>query len=135
MDGGDIDIENTLDLMGSLQVVLKKALIHDGLARGLRECAKALDRQEAHLCVLAQDCAEQDYIKLVTALCKMHDIPLVQAPNRETLGEWCGLYKLDQYDNPRKVVKTSCVVVKSFGETSAELDFLLSWINTNKEQK
>lgn len=69
--------ETQLDLLSSLQVVLKKALIHDGLARGLRECAKALDRQEAHLCVLAQDCAEQDYVKLVTALCKTHDIPLV----------------------------------------------------------
>ena len=40
----------------ALQEVIKTALVHDGLARGLRECAKALDKREAHLCVSRRDC-------------------------------------------------------------------------------
>lgn len=53
----------------ALREVLKKAMIHDGLARGLRECAKALDKRQAHLCVLNESCTEAEYIKLIEALC------------------------------------------------------------------
>ena len=42
----------------ALQEVIKTALVHDGLARGLRECAKALDKREAHLCVLVETVTE-----------------------------------------------------------------------------
>ena len=42
----------------ALQAVIKTALYHDGLARGLRECAKALDKRDAHLCVLVETVTE-----------------------------------------------------------------------------
>ena len=57
-----------------LQEVLKAALIHDGLARGLRESAKALDKRQALLCVLADNCDEPMYKKLVQALCQEHQV-------------------------------------------------------------
>ena len=60
------------------QEELKQALIADGLARGLRESAKALDKRQALLCVLSENCDEPMYKKLVTALCMEHGIPLIK---------------------------------------------------------
>lgn len=62
----------------ALQEVLKKALVHDGLARGLREAAKALDKRQAHLCVLNESCTEGEYVKLIEALCTEHKINLIK---------------------------------------------------------
>ena len=45
----------------ALQEVIKTALVHDGLARGLREAAKALDKREAHLCVLVETVTEGEF--------------------------------------------------------------------------
>lgn len=36
----------------------------------------------------------------------------VQVEDREELGEWVGLCKIDKDGKPRKVVKCSCVVIK-----------------------
>jgi small subunit ribosomal protein S12e len=99
-----------------VQQVLKKALRHDGLARGLRECAKALDRRQAHLCVLVETCTEAEYIKLIDALCATHKIPLIKVSDAKLLGTWAGLCKIDRDGNPRKVVGCSCVVVTEYGE-------------------
>ena len=67
-----------MDINTAIQEVLKAALIHDGLARGLRESTKCLDKHQAHLCVLAEDCDEAMYKKLVQALCQEHQIPLIK---------------------------------------------------------
>ncbi len=67
-----------MDLFTALKEVLKKALIHDGIARGLSECAKSLDRRVARLCVLAQNCNEPAYVRLVEALCAEHGIDLIK---------------------------------------------------------
>ena len=67
-----------MDVNTALQEVLKTSLIHDGLARGLNECVKALDKRQAHLCVLANNCDEVMYVKLVEALCAEHGISLMK---------------------------------------------------------
>ena len=60
--------DEPMDLMSALQIVLKKSLAEDGLHRGLREACKTIESRKALLCVLAQDCDQADYTKLILSL-------------------------------------------------------------------
>ena len=121
-EGGEIKIpsnapaaSSTMDVQSALKAVLRSAGFADGLAKGLHEAAKALDKREAHFCVLAENCDEPDYVKLVEALCKEHSIPLIKIADKKLIGEWCGLCKYDKEGKARKVVGCSCAVVKDYG--------------------
>lgn len=61
---------------------------------------------------MAQDCDQPDYAKLVQALCSEANVSLITVPASKTLGEWCGLCKLDAEGLARKVVGCSFVVIK-----------------------
>lgn len=58
--------EKTDNIHDAIKVVLKKSLANDGLVKGLNEVCKALDRKEVLLCVLAENCEDAKYKKLVT---------------------------------------------------------------------
>ncbi|TVY62797.1 40S ribosomal protein S12 [Lachnellula suecica] len=129
---GDAASKGQMSVLDALKGVLKLALMHDGLARGLREASKALDRRQAHMCVLNEACEEEAYKKLVVALCSEHKIPLIKVPDGKQLGEWAGLCVLDREGNARKVVNCSCVVVKDWGEESQERSILLNYFQTEQ---
>lgn len=80
-----------MDLLTALQLVLRKSLAHGGLTRGLHEGAKVIEKHAAQLCVLAEDCDQADYVKLVKALCADHNVKLISIPSAKTLGEWSGV--------------------------------------------
>ena len=123
----DATPKGQMTVLDALKGALRTALMHDGLARGLREASKALDRREAHMCVLNEACEEEAYKKLIVALCSEHKIPLIKVPDGKQLGEWAGLCVLDREGNARKVVNCSCVVVKNWGEESSERMMLLNY--------
>lgn len=85
------------------QVVMKKALAHDGLSRGLHESARAIERGQAQLAILADDCNQPDYKKLIEALCAEQSVNLISVPEQQTLGQWAGLCKIDSEGEARKV--------------------------------
>jgi len=117
-----------MDVETALKVVLKNALVHDGLSRGLHECAKTLDKGQAQLCVLSAGCNEPEYTKLVEALCAEHDINLMKVSDSKQLGEWVGLAKLTKEGEARKVVGCSCVVVKEWGQESEALSIIQEYL-------
>lgn len=80
-----------MDVNTAVQLVLKKALAHDGVSRGLNETARALEKGEAQLAILADDCNQPDYKKLIEALCKEHGTPLLSVPEAKQLGQWAGV--------------------------------------------
>ncbi|XP_010459128.1 PREDICTED: 40S ribosomal protein S12-1 [Camelina sativa] len=123
-------IPEDMDVNTALELTLRKARAHGGVVRGLHECAKLIEKRVAQLCVLAEDCNQPDYVKLVKALCADHNINLLTVPSAKTLGEWAGLCKIDSEGNARKVVGCSCLVVKDYGEETTALNIVKKHIES-----
>eukprot|EP01023_Acetabularia_acetabulum_P030206 TRINITY_DN2843_c2_g1_i1.p3 TRINITY_DN2843_c2_g1~~TRINITY_DN2843_c2_g1_i1.p3 ORF type:complete len:147 (-),score=28.01 TRINITY_DN2843_c2_g1_i1:121-561(-) len=121
----------TLDITTAIKIVLKKALVSDGLSRGLHEACRAIERDDAELCILADDCDQPDYKKLIEALCGEKNVSLIGVPERKVLGELAGMCKLDAEGNAQKVVGCSCVVVTDYGDETEALSVLQSYIKNN----
>ena len=116
----------------AIKVVIKKSLANDGLCKGLNEVCKALDRKEALLCVLAGDCEDPKYKKLITSMCKQNVIPLVEVEHRMELGEWLGQCKYDKQGVARRVKGASSVAIKDYGEETEALGFVLNYIKEHQ---
>merc|ERR1711962_926834 len=114
----------------AVQETLKHAQHRDGLSRGLNEAVRALEKRDALICVLAENCDEANYVRLIEALCVEHQIPILKIGDNKTLGEWAGLCKIDREGNARKVVGCSCVVVRSVDECHA-WDYLQSQLKSH----
>ena len=86
------------------------------MVKGLNQVGKALDRKDAHLCILATNCDDPKYKKLITALAKQNKIPLIEIEDRMMLGEWLGQCKYDKEGKARHIRGASSCVIKDYGE-------------------
>mmetsp|Transcript_57967 Transcript_57967/g.69108 ORF Transcript_57967/g.69108 Transcript_57967/m.69108 type:complete len:145 (-) Transcript_57967:124-558(-) len=127
------EAEVEMSVLDALKEVLKKALIHDGLKKGLHECAKALDRRSARLCCLAKDCENEEYKKLIRALCAEGEISVIMVDSGKDLGAWCGLAKLEEDGSVKKAVRTSVAVITEFGEETRALTVLMDYLQKQAE--
>lgn len=55
------------------------------------------------LAILADDCNQPDYKKLIEALCAEQSVNLISVPEQVVLGQWAGLCKIDSEGEARKV--------------------------------
>lgn len=135
-----VDVENIqelaqeLDLDAAVKRVLKAASFRDGLAKGLHEVCKAIDNaKKPQFCLLADNCDEPQYKKLVEALCKENDVTLIRVPDGKQIGEWIGLCKFDAMMNPRKVRKCSSCVLREFAVDDDAANMVREAIQKQKE--
>ena len=129
-----VEEKQELDILSSLQVVLKKALANDGLARGIREAVKALEKRKARLVILAEDCDKEAYQRLIEALAASTNTPLIHVPERAALGEWAGLNRFKKSGELKKAISSSVVAINSFGDEDSEaLHFVLEYVKKNNK--
>lgn len=111
-------VANVEDFDSTLKRVVQTANANALVAKGLHEVCKALEtKDEAHkpkFVVLAANCTEEVYVKLVKALAKQNKIPLLEVPEGETLGDWLGHCKYDKNKNIRKKRKCSSLALKEY---------------------
>lgn len=109
-----------------LERVLMNAAIVDGLRRGLHESVKALDRGVARLCVLSNDCDNEEYKRLIKALCMENNVSLIiMSGFGNDLSQWVGLAKLNADGTVRKAARCSVAVVTDFGEDCPQVRKLI----------
>ena len=117
--------EEVTDLMGAVRGVLKRALVVDGVIKGLHEVAKYIDASKAKVVFLAESCNEPTYKKLVQGLALEKNVPVIDVPDNKSLGEWAGLCKIDKDGVAKKVVGASCVAVIDFGEEGDAYNYMM----------
>merc|ERR1712003_208161 len=129
-DEGEVPVaaeeeEECTDLNSAIKRVLKKALVVDGVIRGLHEVAKHIDAGKAQVVFLAESCNEPTYKKLVQGLSLEKNVPLIDVSDNKTLGEWAGLCKIDSDGNAKKVVGASCVCITDFGDEGQAYEYMM----------
>ena len=94
------------------------------LAKGLHEVCKAIENKDEKLkakyVILAKNCSEANYVKLVKGLASRNKVPLVEVDEGETLGEYLGICKYDKNKNVTKKRKCSSLAIRDFSHDIKE---------------
>merc|ERR1711974_135071 len=116
-----LETKNTnMSEIDALRGTLKAAGHERKIKKGLNEVCRDLDKHNAVVRFLANDVKEDNYKRLVEALASNANVPLVKVDSSATLGEMCGLCKVDEDGEVSKVVKVGSCVINDWPATGGE---------------
>ncbi|ELP92591.1 40S ribosomal protein S12, putative [Entamoeba invadens IP1] len=104
-------VEELPQELKDIKAVLSQAHTQCCLFKGIRQCLKQLENDHILYLFLADDCDEEDYKKLLTALCKEKNVKIVKVPEKAKLAEWSFQAKVNAEGKIVKSTKCSCAVV------------------------
>ncbi|MES1919245.1 40S ribosomal protein S12 [Bonamia ostreae] len=104
------------------------ALQYGDVSRGLKESIKALESEDGLVLILAKDNDEPLYVQTLTALANEKDVPILKVDSKMELGRASRFCKYDIEGKPRKIVKCSSVVIKSWGRESNAREMIMQEI-------
>lgn len=106
------------DYDAALKRIIQTCNTDSLLAKGLHEVCKAIENKDekvkAKYVILAKNCTEDNYVKLVKGLAARNKIPVIEIEEGETLGEYLGICKYDKNKNVTKKRKCSSVAIRDF---------------------
>merc|ERR1739838_643413 len=126
--------EAVTDMKSACKDIIRNAMVADGLIKGIHETAKRIEhsdsKQKAKLVILAKSVEESEpnYNKLVKALCREKEVPLIEFPDSETLGVYCGLYPRQSdgtFNTERKKISCGVACIVDYGMHSQGYEFVL----------
>merc|ERR1712025_1292146 len=103
-----------------------------GIHIGSHQAIRTIEQGSASLCIIADSCSEKDYLTLVQALCREHNVSIIQIESRETVGALFGLFQTDSETNSSNGVGCSCAVVTRSEKNSEQLTQLKELLENNK---
>ncbi|CAD8109295.1 unnamed protein product [Paramecium sonneborni] len=116
------EVEQLSEELTTLKRVVQTSLHRGQLSKGVHEVCKAIESKQAKFVVLADDCTEESYKKLVVALAKQFQIPIWRIEKGALLGEWIGISKFLTKTKKIKSRKCSSVAVKDFAIEVSEAE-------------
>lgn len=127
----NVAVEMTRDL--AIQQVLEKALKRGCIVKGLNEVVKALEARKVKWVFLADDCDENNYRNLVTALANQNGVPVIGVSSWVSLKDGCHIglnsEKIKQVaeaksKEPKIKPRCSSCAIIDFGEETEGFNFL-----------
>ena len=106
-----------------IQQFLKSCAKERKATRGLNEVARGLEQRRAVVAFLANDVSEDQYKKLIEALARDANVPLVKVDSAKTLGEWVGLCKYRMTKN--NLISTARFIISKFERNFLRIEALL----------